>query len=172
MYEPNYEDLTPPPPYNEPYNEEPPAFVPEPPVAEPEQVQDSLLSGDDYPINTEEESVTKSEALKPFSPITPEQWNDALSNMDFMMSSMLSDAEIKCVDGVLIITSPNKMLLENVKGDELDDFQKKLSSLLGMRLNVKIEPSNAAFDTEETLSAVDLFLKKASELGITVTRKD
>ncbi len=170
-FEPDFEALTPPPEYYEPYSGAPPVFdpEPEPPAFSPMQPQDAL-SGDDYPINTDED-ISGSGKLKPFSPVTPEQWKDALSKMDFMMSSMLSDAEIKNVDGRLVITSSNSLLLENVKGDELEDLQKKLSELLGMRLQVKIEPSNAALDTDVSLSTVEAFLKKAQELGITVTRK-
>lgn len=168
-FEPDFEALTPPPEYYEPYSGAPPVFDPEPEPPAFSPVQDAL-SGDDYPINTDED-ISGSVKLKPFSPVTPEQWKDALSKMDFMMSSMLSDAEIKNVDGRLVITSSNSLLLENVKGDELEDLQKKLSELLGMRLQVKIEPSNAALDTDVSLSTVEAFLKKAQELGITVTRK-
>ncbi len=166
-FEPDHENLTPPPEYDEPYNDAPPMFDPEPFAVSP---MEDTPAGDNYPINTDEDDL-KSEELKPFSPITPEQWKDALSKMDFMMSSMLSDAEIKNVDGKLVITSSNPLLLENVKGDELEDFRSKLSKLLGMRLQVKIEAANAALDTDADLSAVETFLKKAQQLGITVTRK-
>ncbi len=168
-FEPDHEYLTPPPEYYEPYSGAPPMFYPEPEPPAFSPMQDAL-SGDDYPINTDED-ISKGKELKPFSPVTPEQWKDALSGMDFMMSSMLADAEIKNVDGRLVITSSNSLLLENVKGDELEDLQKKLSELLGMRLQVKIEPSNAALDTDISLSTVETFLKKAQELGVTVTRK-
>ncbi len=167
-FEPDHQYLTPPPEYEEQYNA-PPMFEPEPAAVSP---MGDTLAGDDYPINSDEDLSEKSGELKPFSPVTPEQWKDALSRMDFMMSSMLSDAEIKNVDRRLVITSSNSLLLENVKGDELEDLQKKLSELLGMRLQVKIEPSNAALDTDISLSAVETFLKKARELGITVTRKE
>ena len=129
------------------------------------------LAGDDYPINTEGTAPVNAE-LKPFSEITPEQWDEALSKMDFMMSSMLRGAEIKCADGVLTVISANPMLVNNVKGEELAEYEKKLSAILGMKLQLRIEKSNDSLDAEESNSPADKLLKKARELGVTVKIKD
>ncbi|MGN1110233.1 MAG: DNA polymerase III subunit gamma/tau [Oscillospiraceae bacterium] len=129
------------------------------------------LAGDDYPINTENAAPVNAE-LKPFSVITPEQWEEALSKMDFMMSSMLRGAEIKCADGVLTVISTNPMLINNVKGEELAEYEKKISAILGMKLQLRIEKSNASLDAEESNSPADILLKKARELGVTVKIKD
>jgi len=160
------------PPWEEPPFEEapppPPSFLqpPEPPI----QSEIKELSGDDYPINTEAPQTAE---LKPFSPITNEQWNEAIAGMErSLFTSMLEGSRIKCVDNTLIIISSNPMLLANVKGEELDDFTKKLSEKLGMKLHVKIESDNEALAKEETPTPIDLFLRKAQQLGVKIKTID
>ncbi len=168
--EPPFEQAPPPPFFGEPPFEQAP---PPPPFDEP-PMQGGVpeeLSNDEYPINTEPKTTPERE-LKPFSPITNEQWEKAKSGMSAMMSNMLRGSEIKCADGMLVIISSNPMLLSNIKDGELEDFESKLSGLFGMKLHVRIEPKNEIFDKEESTAPIDLFLKKARELGVTVKIKD
>ncbi len=149
----------------------PERVAPPEPMYEPVPQEPPFLADDDYPIKSDIEEPTNAD-LKPFTPISREQWEDALPKLGFLMSSMLSDAEIRCTENTLIITSSNQMLLENVKDDELENLRRNLSSVLGMKLFVRIEESNAVFDEEQDSSAVEQLLKKAQGLGISIKIKE
>ncbi len=167
------------PPWEEPSFEEappmpPPQFEQEPPFTPPPEppIQSEELSGDDYPIKMEAPSLQPAE-LKPFSPITNEQWNEAISSMEkSLFTSMLEGSKIKCADNTLIIITSNPMLLANVKGEELDGFTRKLSEKLGMRLHVKIESDSDASAREETPTPIEQLLKKAQQLGVKIKTID
>ncbi len=152
----------------------PPQFEQEPPFTPPPEppIQSEELSGDDYPIKMEAPSLQPAE-LKPFSPITNEQWNEAISSMEkSLFTSMLEGSKIKCADNTLIIITSNPMLLANVKGEELDGFTRKLSEKLGMRLHVKIESDSDASAREETPTPIEQLLKKAQQLGVKIKTID
>ncbi len=165
--EPAYEQAPPPPFEQAPPTPPPPMLVePEPPI----EGEAEGLSDDDYPIKTE---MPPPAELNPFSPITNEQWNEAIAGMErSLFTSMLEGSRIKCADNTLVIITSNPMLLANVKGEELESFEKKLSEKLGMKLHVKIEPDSEALAKEEAPTPVELFLKKAQQLGVTIKKKD
>ncbi len=162
-----------PPPWEESapqYEQAPPPFEQAPPPPMPVEPEPSALSGDDYPINTEPPQPAE---LKPFSPITNEQWNEAITGMEkSLFTSMLEGSKIKCADNTLVIVTSNPMLIANVKGEELESFERKLSQKLGMKLHARIEPDSEALAKEETPTPVELFLKKARQLGVTIKNKD
>lgn len=171
---PPWEELPEPPSFSEPPPPEPQEYVPSDEPTARAETPETPLSGDEYPINSEnsELGVAVKTELKPFSPITDEQWETAKSKLSPMMSSMLKGAEIRCADGTLVIMSSDPMLLGNIRNEELGDFESSLSEVLGMELHVRIEPKNVVFDEEKITLPVDKFIKKAKKLGVTVKIKE
>lgn len=178
----------PPPPWDEdvpPLPEPPPEqsgeYLPSPPMERFEEppvltFDTNSLSGDDYPINTEENLVVENAPeRKPFSTDIVNQWSgkiNELANTDFMLGAMLKGSTARCADGVVVITSTNSMLLNNVVGDELTRVEQKLNDLFAMTFHIRIERGDNAFEQDENSSAIEDFLNKAKKLGITVTIKE
>ncbi len=164
-----------PPPPPQPFYEHAPPPVeqyPEPPA---EQNYPDSLSDDDYPISTEGEVAVAAPERKPFSADIVEQWSSRIAqiaNTDIMLGAMLRDSTVRCSDGVVVITTLNSMLLNNVVGEELTRFENRLNDLFGMSFHIRIERGNNGLDEEESSSPVDEFLKKARKLGVTVTVKE
>ena len=168
-------DAPPPPPL---YDEAPPPEYP-PPL-------DSSFYNDQYPIASTEENTPSDTKVKsdknsekisesgsvPDS-ITPEQWKDTISQLGFMTASLLKDSTAVLEDGTLVIRSSNKMLLGNVKGDEVFRYEKELSKVLGYSVHIKILPKDSD-NSEDNIqrSQLEKMLTKARELGVSVNIKE
>ena len=168
-----------------PLSDEPP-FPDAPPVEEAPPLFDDSFYSDNYPIKSSGDKLpeppksepavtaaeTKSVKAAP-SEITPEQWNDALSQTSYMTALLLDASTASLENGTLIIRSSNRMLLENVKGDEIPRYEKELSAALGYSVHIKILPSENSPDTEEReKTPLEKMLNKARELGVSVNIKD
>lgn len=169
---------------------EPPGF-PEPPDF-PEPPEESFW-GDSYPINTEDAQPKKTakavkEVKEPKEPkkpkvskepkepevkeVTAEQWNEAVSRMDVLTASMFAGSQAKVKDGLVEITTSNKMLLDNVKGDEVARVEGIVSNALGfpVRISIKSADNVKAEDKDET--PLNRLLSRASQKGVDIITKD
>lgn len=105
--------------------------------------------------------------------VASEEWTAALAKLadiDLSVWTMLQGSSVRTEDGRLAISSGNRMLIENVKGDELTRVEGVISEALGfpVRIVIKTEVSE---DPEGELSEIDKFLNKAREIGIDVAVK-
>lgn len=164
-------------------------FVPEPPPFTDDDIPS--LPDDEYPIPSPEPPV-KAAPVKvdvPKAPekaiekpaesaetvqreITPEEWETAIANMNFVIGTMLRGSTVQTVGGQLEIRSSNAMLLNNVKGDELTRVEKEISDALGFAVRVRIEAAETSEETAGGLSNIDKFLGRARELGVEVNIKN
>ena len=176
------------------YAEAPPisqsSGMPEPPWEEVPPPDDSFYDND-YPINSEpaplfeaaEEHVSGEESkvtgdrenkIKTGLPdeITEEQWNAAVSQMNPMYSSIFSGSSAKLSGNVLEVTSSNRMLLENVKDEELSEVGKMVSGKLGFSVQLKLTAAESKASSEADKSRLNKLLEKARRLGIEVQNKN
>ena len=167
-------DEPPPPPF---YDEVPPPEYPPP--------SENSFYDDQYPISSPEENIpdtsvradekngkTSESSTVPTS-ITTEQWQDAISQVSFMTASLLKNSTAELEGGTLIIRSSNKMLLGNVKGDEVLRYEKELSTALGYPVHIKILPLDSDNKEDETpKTPLEKMLTKARGLGISVNIKE
>ena len=105
--------------------------------------------------------------------VTSEEWTAALAKLadiDLSVWNMLQGSSVRTEGGRLAISSGNRMLIENVNGDELTRVEGLVSEALGfpVRIVIKTEISE---NPEGELSEIDKFLNKAREIGIDVTVK-
>lgn len=113
------------------------------------------------PEETEEQNIPEK--------ITAEEWQSAISKCDGMTHAMLNGSAAKIEGKTLVISSSNEMLISNVKDEELDEFAKNISQILGYKIGMKIEraaPSEE--EIENNLSEIDKLLGKAKRLGVEV----
>ncbi len=113
----------------------------------------------------DEESAAKIAAL------TQQQWEDAIPKTSFMAASMLKGSTIDKDGDILIIRSSNGMLLKNIKGKEIANFEKEISSALGFTVHMKIV-SNKAESGNKPSSPLEKFFAKCREHGVVVKIKD
>lgn len=174
--------------------------TPEPPPWEEVPPPDDSFYNNDYPINSE--SAPPFETVeKPVSEETPnvtegaeiteitadqdnkiqtdlpdniteEQWNAAVSQMNPMYSSIFSGSSAKLSGSVLEVTSSNRMLLENVKDEELSEVGKMVSEKLGFSVQLKLTAAEIKASSEENQSKLNRLLEKARQLGIEVQNKN
>lgn len=146
---------------------------------------------DEYPIPSPEpvvkpapnapekaaEKVEEKRAAKTSEPIrevTPEEWEAVVAKMaeiDLAVGAMLRGSAVRTDQGRLVIRSTNRMLVENVKGDELTRVEGEISQALGFTVHVSIEAETSE-ESAESLSDLEKFLNKARELGVEVNIKN
>lgn len=156
--------------------------IPEPP---PFTDNDAPPIDDEYPIPSPEPaakkvpkkgtSKSKKATAEPaqMREVTPEEWADAVAKMadiDAALGIMLQGSSARTEKDRLVIRSANRMLVENVKGDELTRAEGRISEALGFAVRIVIEAEMPESNAGE-LSEVEKFLVKARELGIDVTVK-
>ena len=161
------------------------AEMPEPPPWEDVPPPDDSFYNNEYPINSEpapvpteepasEKAAETAEApdndIKTGSPaeLTDEQWRAAVSQMNPMYSSFFSDSAARLSGSVLEVTTSNRMLLENVKDEELLDVGKMVSEKLGFSVQLKLKAAENNASSEAEQSKLDRLLEKARQLGIEV----
>ena len=172
-------EAPPPPPFNDEVPPPPDEYAPP-----PASVDDSFYS-DQYPIISPEDDTApasdpdqkadqekKSVQTQGLTSITPEQWEDAISQTSYMTASLLADSTASIENGILVIRSSNKMLLGNVKGDELTRYEKELSAALGHSVHIKIVSEGDTDDGNTDKTPLERLLAKARELGVSVNIKD
>ena len=168
-----------PPPFNDEVPPPPDEYAPP-----PAPVDDSFYS-DRYPIASPEENTPPAaEPEKKTDPekndvqtqaltsITPEQWKDAVSQTSYMTASLLAGSTADIENGVLVIRSSNKMLLGNVKGDEITRYEKELSAALGHSVHIKIISEDDTNNSNTDKTPLEKLMTRARELGISVNIKD
>lgn len=170
---PPFEDLAPPPgdsfysdsyPMDPPEEPEPPTPAPEPPKTIPAPEPKPEASSEPEP-----EHAPPSENRS----ITPEEWNNAVSRTSYLAALLLKDSTASFENGVLVVRSSNKMLVDNVKGDEILRYDEEISKALGYSVHIKILP--AAEDTDKNKAdetPLGMMLNKARELGVSVDIND
>lgn len=108
--------------------------------------------------------------------ITPEQWDEAIAAIgktDYMRGLMLKGSAADFEDGILTVRSSNKMLVDNVKGDEVFRYNEEISKALGYTVHIKILPAGEAPDKNKAdETPLGMMLNKAKELGVSVDIKD
>lgn len=122
---------------------------------------DASELGADKPADTAETSARPEK-------LTGEQWKAAVSGMDAMYSAMFANSSAKLDGGVLEVTTGNRMLLENVRDEELANVGKMVSEKLCFPVTLKLRPDDSADSAQADLSELDLLLNKARQLGIEV----
>lgn len=158
------DDDAPPPPDDSFYSNDypiksPEDIKPEPPKKEPEPV-------------SKPKPGSSENTPSPLS-ITPEEWKNAVSHTDNMTAMLLEGSAAELENGLLTIRSSNRMLLENVKGDEIPRYEKEISSALGYKVHIKILPLNADSSGDKAdKTPLDKLLAKARELGVSVNIKE
>lgn len=182
-------------------SEPPPAPEPSEPTAPPpweEAPPDNGFLGDDYPINTEppepdlrdeseaspgddaadvpvdgvDKPVGAADASARPEKLTEEQWKAAVSGMDAMYSTMFANSAAELDGGVLEVSTDNRMLLENVRDEELANVGKMISEKLGFPVTLKLKADDGADFAQVGLSELDMLLNKARQLGIEVQNKN
>ena len=156
-----------------------------PPWEEPAPRDDSFYSNE-YPMDSEPETVGESasedapkdadirednEKKEPPAEITAEEWRAAVSRMNPMYSAMFADSSAKLSGKVLEVTTANSMLLENVRDEELSEVGKMVSEKLGFSILLKLTAAESA-SSETEQSKLNKLLSKARQLGIEVQIKN
>lgn len=100
--------------------------------------------------------------------ITDEQWQTAVSKLGVMYSSMLAGSKARLSGNVLEVLTSNKMLLENVRDDELSEVEKMVCDALGFKVSLRFTGTSAEGASEREQSKLDSMLGKARQLGIEV----
>lgn len=160
----------------------------EPPPWEEVPPPDDSFYGNEYPINSEPDPVSEAEVSEaepktseagedgakkePPAELTAEQWSAAISQMSPMYSAMFSGSSAKLSGNVLEVTSSNRMLLENVKDEELSEVSKMVSEKLGYSVLLKLTAAEDAPSSPAEQSKLDKLLGKARQLGIEVQIKN
>ena len=106
--------------------------------------------------------------------VTPGEWAAAvakMSDIDLAVGAMLQGSTVRTKDGRLVIRSSNRMLVENVKGDELIRVESEISEVLGFAVRVSIEAEKSEDNDESGLSDIEKFLNTARKLGVEVNVK-
>lgn len=160
--------------------EEPPPFTDD----------DAPPLDDEYPIPSPETAVTTpivpekaaekvqekhtDKASERIREVTPGEWAAAvakMSDIDLAVGAMLQGSTVRTKDGRLVIRSSNRMLVENVKGDELIRVESEISEVLGFAVRVSIEAEKSEDNDESGLSDIEKFLNTARKLGVEVNVK-
>ncbi len=159
----------------------PPQGQDEPPPWEEAPPEDSFFTND-YPIEEKPEiqepevneaKLQEPEIKEPEAPneISDKQWQTAVSKLDIMHSAMLAGSAARLSGKFLDVFTSNKMLLENVKDEELLDVEKMVCEALGFKITLRINAADEGAPAEEEQSKLDSLLGKARQLGIEVQNK-
>ena len=151
--------------------------------------EDSFYNNE-YPISSEAEITPPSEEVKEPVPektsddvrkdsaatelpaeISSEEWSAAVSQMDAMYKAMFDGSEAKLSGNVLEVFTSERMLLDNVKDDELIRVSKMVSEKLGFSVQLKLTETKSE-QSEEEQSKLNKLLGKARQLGIEVQIKN
>lgn len=138
-----------------------------PPIGEPPLIEEIPRE----PTAENAPEPTPNAELPPLTEITPEQWADAVSRCDVMVSNMFKDSDVSLDGRVLTVRSANEMLLNNAKDAELIRLNGIISKELGFSVSMKIERKEIPVDESE-LSPLEKALEKAREMGIEVKVTD
>ncbi|MBD5128605.1 MAG: DNA polymerase III subunit gamma/tau [Ruminococcaceae bacterium] len=117
----------------------------------------------------------KSKTTEPAREVTPEEWEAAVAKMadiDVALSAMLRGSTVRTNGGRLVIRSSNRMLVGNVKGDELTRVESEISEALGFAARISIEAEETEQSASGELTGIENFLNKARELGVEVNIKN
>ena len=167
---------TPMPDFNEPppfTDDDAPPLDDEYPIPSPEPVVKSVPKIPEKAA----EKVEKKHAANTSAPtreVAPEEWEAAVAKMadiDFVVGTMLHGSTARTDGGRLVIRSSNRMLVENVKGDELTRVEGEISQALGFAVHLSIEAEKSE-ENAASLSNLERFLNKARELGVEVNIKN
>ena len=150
----------------------------EPPPWEELPPPDDSFYNNEYPIDSEavQENVAE-EAPKaaedssenaPPAELTAEKWRETVAQMDQMYSALFSDSEAKLSGNVLDVTTSNRMLLENVKDEELSEVGKMVSEKLGHPVLLKLTAAKDTASSSSEKNKLNGLLEKARQLGIEV----
>lgn len=165
---PPWEEI--PPPEDSFYNNEYPIDE-KPALAADESSPDESAHEDSAPEvqKPEEDNVGAGVASAADAPneITDEQWQTAVSKLNVMYSSMLAGSKARLSGNVLEVFTSNKMLLENVRDEELSDVEKMVCGALGFNVSLRFTGTSTDAPAKEQ-SKLDSLLGKARQLGIEV----
>ena len=103
--------------------------------------------------------------------LTNEEWVYALNRTYPMTRSMLGDAYVKLDNGILKITSSNRMLENMAKTNDLSSLESELSDALGGRVRIEVITVAEDNDSSDQDSPVNKLLEKAKQLNIEVIYK-
>lgn len=183
--EPNIQDAPPPwedaPPEDSFFtNDYPIEENPEPPKPEAPQAPEAETQApetSEVKIPEAPNETTPPENLPPENlpnEISDTQWQTAVSKLGVMHSSMLAGSKARLSGKLLDVFTSNKMLLENVKDEELLKVEEMVCEALGFKVTLRInaiEEGEGAPEAEEQ-SKLDSLLGKARQLGIEVQNKN
>lgn len=119
----------------------------------------------------EEKKSGESSDLPELKSIDQQIWEEAVAKMKFPTSAMFKGSKVVMENGFLVITSSNKMLLNNVKDEELLRLENDISILLGARAKIEIR-AGLADGQKENASPIDELIARAKAAGIEVTVVD
>lgn len=158
-----------PPPFSD---DDAPPLDDEYPIPSPEPVVRSTTKA---PKKTEKVIEKHTDKIsEPIREVTSEEWAAAVEKMadiDLAVGAMLRGSTVRTKDGRLVIRSSNRMLVENVKGDELIRVEGEISEALGFAVRVSINVEKSEDNDESGLSDIEKFLNAARRLGIEVNVK-
>lgn len=104
--------------------------------------------------------------------ITADEWNAAVSKLDFVTSTMLANSTASLANGWLTVRSSNSMLLNNAKDEELLRIEKAVSAALGYAVRLKLEEAKSAPGEQNAVrTPLEELLDKARGLGVEVEVK-
>lgn len=133
--------------------QEPPQELVSDPISEPAQ----------EPVFEEHKADAPSE-------ISDKQWNAAVDKMDAMYKTLFSGSTANLSGSELEVFTSNRMLLFNVKDDELISVSEMISEKLGFPVRLKLTEVKSETPAEEQ-NKLDSLLAKAQRLGIEVQNK-
>ena len=137
-------------------------------VPVPEAVGEPVPKGPPETASTSEEKREDSIKNEPPAELTEEQWREAVSRLDMMYSSMFSDSDAKLSGNVLEVSTANRMLLDNVKEEELSKVEKMVSEKLGFSVQLRLTEVKSAVPMASEHNKLNGLLEKARQLGIEV----
>ena len=167
-------------PFSEPVPDEP-IFdkVPEPPVfdeppAEPEPFPE--IPEENQAVSEPERSISPepSESHHSISEkhsVSAEEWKNVVESLGPMKSALFGDSDAEFdANNVLVIRSPKQVLVDNLKDDKLEAYEKEFSDVFGYEVHIRVEKMEEA-PKEEELSSVDKLLQRAHRLNIEIKLK-
>ena len=170
------EDYVPPPASPQPFPEPPPITEEPPPFAGIPSSAETRVPNTPFPDEQPPDTNTKSSVKEPenlsheLNEITQQQWENAAAKTKFPTSALLKGSKACIENGLLVITSSNKMLLNNVKDEELTRLENDISQALEARVRIEIRAENETSGTSDL--PLDRLLEKARGAGIDVSISD
>lgn len=169
---------TPPPAEQPPVPDEPPVFSSSP--SEPEVIFTAAAEAlpeenevSEKNIETASaETIPQEQKAAVFAgkhTITPEEWEKAVNSMDPMNKTLFEKSEAEFdTDNMLVIRSHKQLLIDNLRGEVLESYEKQISEALGYEVHIRTELLQEAPQDKEELSVVDRLLLKARQLNIEI----